>query len=153
LKDDPDYEPGVTNDIDIPLEPKPLPPAKPLLPIILPELIEQWAQEIRRFSDKFRPVLYHGDKRAHSAIPKVDGLLAKSSPYINGDDKNGRVIIITSLGLDTVLANSSPFVLTRIDGTQLQLRNVFSSQTQNGTVILRIALTLLIIIDKAHKLS
>lgn len=106
MENDLDYELGVTNDIDIPSEPKPLPPAKSLLLIILPELIEQWAQEIRRFSDKFRPVIYHGDKRTQSAIPKVDGLLTKSSPYFNGDDKNGRVIIITSLG--TLVARHGP---------------------------------------------
>ena len=31
LENDPDYEPGVTNDIDMPLKPKPLPSAMPLL--------------------------------------------------------------------------------------------------------------------------
>jgi hypothetical protein len=106
LEAQPDYEPGITRDFRIPLEPERLPPAKPLLLIILPELIEQWAHEIRRFSSKFRPVIYHGDKRSQGAIPKVDGLLSKASPYFNGDDKNGRVIIITSLG--TLVARHGP---------------------------------------------
>jgi hypothetical protein len=85
--------------------------AKPLLLIIPPELIPQWAAEIRRFSDKFRPVVYYGDKRAstNSAIRKVDGLLTKSSPYFNGDAKNARVVIITSL--PTLVARHGPPIL------------------------------------------
>ena len=88
------------------------PSAKPLLLIIPPELIPQWAAEIRRFSDKFRPVVYYGDKRSslNSAIPKVDGLITKSSPYFNGDAKNGRIVIITSL--PTLVARHGPPVLT-----------------------------------------
>lgn len=108
LEAEPGYEPEVTANIVIPPEPERLPMAKPLLLIILPELIEQWAQEIRRFSDKFRPIIYHGDKRAspNSAIPKVDGFLTRSSSYFNGNDKNRRIIIITSLG--TLVARHGP---------------------------------------------
>lgn len=99
------------SDLTIP-DPRPHPhPAKPLLLIIPPELIEQWASEIRRFSSKFRPMIYYGDKRSslNSTIPKVDGLLNKGSPYFKGSKKNSRAIIITSL--PTLVARHGPALL------------------------------------------
>lgn len=55
--------------------------------------------------------MYYGDKHSslNSAIPKVDGLLTKASPYFNGDMKNARVVIITSL--PTLVARHGPPVL------------------------------------------
>jgi hypothetical protein len=105
---DEDYIAGDTPDLDIPAEPALLSPAKPLLLVALPEIIDQWVEEIRRFSSVFKPIIYYGDKRAPitSAIPKIDGLLQKDSEYFGGDEQNGRIVIITSL--PTLAARHGP---------------------------------------------
>jgi len=87
------------------------PQAKPFLLIIPAELIYQWAAEIRRFSNKFKPVVYYGDKRTSlkSPISKVDGKLTKASSYFNGESSNASVVIITSLS--TMVARHGPTAL------------------------------------------
>ena len=63
----------------IPRVPESLPRPKPKLLIVLPDLIHQWCNEIREFSDVFKPLVYYGDKRIVmlNTTPKVNGNLMK----------------------------------------------------------------------------
>ncbi|KAF7928188.1 hypothetical protein EAE99_004946 [Botrytis elliptica] len=87
---------------DLPLPPPP--PAKPLLLIVLPELIEQWAAEIDENYPDFQVLIYHGDERTswftnykRVVSNSTKGKLTRNHPIFNGDEENSRVIVITSV--------------------------------------------------------
>ncbi|KAM0123353.1 hypothetical protein ACHAP3_011196 [Botrytis cinerea] len=87
------------NPHQVPEEPlKPAPP-RPKMLIVLPELIEQWATEIRNLSSDFQVYIYHGDERTHRSGThrKIAGKLTRRHPIFNGEESNSRVVVITSL--------------------------------------------------------
>ncbi|TGO54952.1 hypothetical protein BCON_0099g00160 [Botryotinia convoluta] len=102
-EDDQELEPN-ENLFVIPDLPICSPLAKPILLIVLPELIEQWATEIKGLSEDFRVLIYHGDERAcnfgsHEKISarSTKGKLTQDRPIFNGDEQTSRVVVITSV--------------------------------------------------------
>ncbi|KAF7950918.1 uncharacterized protein EAE97_002470 [Botrytis byssoidea] len=98
---------------DLPI--RPLSP-KPILLVVLPELIEQWATEIKKFSEDFKVLIYHGGELTSnfgvhekiSAKP-TKGKLTRDHPIFNGDEENSRVVVITSVV--TMLSRHGPTAL------------------------------------------
>ncbi|TGO39226.1 hypothetical protein BHYA_0058g00380 [Botrytis hyacinthi] len=86
---------------DLPIR---LPPAKPILLIVPPELIEKWAAEVSEAYQDFKVLIYHGDKRSawfrmyeKVAAKVTKGKLTRDHPIFNGDEHNSRIIVITSV--------------------------------------------------------
>jgi SNF2 family DNA or RNA helicase len=95
----------------IPEEPA---PAKPLLLIVLPDLIPQWRSEIKSLAPIFDPIIYHGDKRNSSVgstiASKLDGELTQDHRIFDPTvEDNARTIVVTSL--PTLLARHGPKAL------------------------------------------
>ncbi|KAM0175729.1 hypothetical protein ACHAPF_005324 [Botrytis cinerea] len=87
------------NPHQVPEEPlKPAPPRLKML-ILLPELIEQWTIEIRNPSSDFQVYIYHGDERKSRSEThrKIIGKLTRRHPIFNGEERNSRVVAITTL--------------------------------------------------------
>jgi SNF2 family DNA or RNA helicase len=80
-------------------EPHPLLAAKPNLVILLPDLIEQCADEIKNFCPRFTPLIYHGDKRLRKASKhrRIEGRLSRYDAIFDGSEENGNKVVITSL--------------------------------------------------------
>jgi SNF2 family DNA or RNA helicase len=93
------YNTAVEERTPPPAAPAVLPPARPTLVILLPDLVKQWAREVRNFSSRFRPMIYHGDKRPKksSSFERIDGVLSRHDTIFNGDEKNRNIIVLTSL--------------------------------------------------------
>ncbi|TGO70276.1 hypothetical protein BOTNAR_0002g00600 [Botryotinia narcissicola] len=72
----PDQNPFAIPDLSI----RPLSP-KPILLIVLSELIEQWATEIKKLSEDFKALIYHGEERT-SNFGSHEKVSAKSTKEI-----------------------------------------------------------------------
>ena len=107
-----EYIAAVENHTPQTLEPVVLPPAKPILVILLPDLIEQWADETKKFCPRFNPIIYHGDKRAKKASihSRIEGILSRDDDIFNGNEENGNIIVLTSMA--TLVRRHGPNALT-----------------------------------------
>ena len=78
--------------------PKALPPAKPFLVILLPDLIDQFCNEVRDFSKELQPLVYYGDERKKTNVHnRLEETLTRHHPLFNGDEKNYGKLVVTSL--------------------------------------------------------
>ncbi|KAF7951602.1 hypothetical protein EAE96_006905 [Botrytis aclada] len=124
---------------DIPIRPA---PAKPILLIVLPELIQQWAAEIKSFSEDFKVLIYHGDERtanfgSHAKISakSTNGKLTRDHTIFNGEEENGRVVVITSVGIH---GEAGKDLITVYDPDwKYNLEDLFDHINVNGAHILK----------------
>jgi SNF2 family DNA or RNA helicase len=97
---------------DIPPEPVMPAIAKPKLCIVIPDLIEQWAEHIATFSPHMRVIIYYGDQRSKKVNrwPQVNGLLSKKHTIFS-DQKADQIVVLTSL--PTINARHGPSAQAR----------------------------------------
>ncbi|TGO53908.1 hypothetical protein BOTNAR_0282g00010 [Botryotinia narcissicola] len=87
------------NPYQVPEEPFKSAPPKPKMLVVLLELIEQWATEIKNLSSDFQMYIYHGDERESRSgtHKKIAGKLTRRHPISNGEEKSSRVMVISAL--------------------------------------------------------
>jgi hypothetical protein len=87
------------NPFEIPEEPVQPAFAKPVLFVILLELISQTYKSLGNFSSELKGLVYYDDNRASKSAreERVEGLLKKISKYFNSKAENSRVAIISTL--------------------------------------------------------
>jgi hypothetical protein len=95
--EDSDSELMVEEPPHVPDEPVKPTPAKPKLLLCLPELIEQFSDEISRFSTRFKVYRYYGDHRTSAKHIQINGKLTKHHPVFSGKDENSSIFVVTSL--------------------------------------------------------
>jgi len=62
--------------------------------VCLPSLLKQWEREIKKCTNKFEVVQYHGDYKSSSEIPTA---LTKQQPFFDGEtERNAAIIILPS---------------------------------------------------------
>lgn len=104
-------EAGLEPDADAPCAPVKPPPARPILIVLIPELISQFYREVSSFSTDFHPYVYHGDMRENiaSQMQKISGKLSRKHPIFDKRELNSKILILTSL--PTLRARHGPTAL------------------------------------------
>lgn len=72
---------------------------KPVLMVMLTDLIDQWVGEVKGFSDVFDPIIYYGDDREckSGGTVKVKGHLEKNHDIFKPHPKDKQFLVFTSL--------------------------------------------------------
>ncbi|KAJ8115193.1 hypothetical protein OPT61_g3101 [Boeremia exigua] len=73
-------------------------PALPTLILMPRTLVIQWKDEILKFTDRFRVVVYYGTpkNRTEEGVVYHKGKITRSSDYFNGDERNADTIVLST---------------------------------------------------------
>lgn len=79
-------------------EGKPVPRAKPTILLMLRNLINQWKDEILKFTNPFKVIIYYGagKKTGADGVEYFKGKFTRESDLFNGDEANADTLVISA---------------------------------------------------------